>query len=125
MKFLLARVVINAVALWVATLIVNGVALGEQSFWRKVGTLLFVAAIFGVVNAVLKPLIRVVALPLYLLTLGLITFVVNAFLFWLASWLAGDIGLSYRVHGFVAAVLGALVVTIVSFVLSVIARVRR
>lgn len=125
MKFWLARVAVNAVALWVATLIVNGVSLTEQSFWRKVATLLFVAAIFGLVNAVIKPIVRVVAFPVYLLTLGLVTFVVNALLFWLVAWLAGQIGLGYRVGGFVPAVLGAIVVGLVSVILSVVARVRR
>lgn len=118
----LVRLVITAVALWVATLVVPDVQIGDDSFGRQVATLLLVAVIFGVVNAVIKPVVRVVAFPLYLLTLGLITFVVNAALFWLSAWVAGELGLSYEVKSFVGALFGALVVGIVSFGLTLVAR---
>ena len=78
------------------------------------GSLLIVAAIFGLVNAILGPILRVVALPITILTLGLFTLVVNAILFWLAS----QIGSGVRVDTFPAAFLGALVVSVVSFVAS-------
>jgi putative membrane protein len=88
----------------------------------KIGTLLVVAAIFGLVNAIIKPVVKVLAFPLYLLTLGLLTFVVNALLFWLTAWISGRTGLDYRVDGFWSALLGALVVSLVSFALNALLR---
>lgn len=113
MGFLL-RVVVNAVAIWIATAIVPGVTLGEPELGGQVLTLLLVGAIFGVVNAVLKPVLKVVTLPLYILTLGLFALVVNALLLWLTSWLAGLFDLAFEVSGFWAALGGGIVVAIVS-----------
>ena len=116
MRFLL-RLVISAVALWVATLL-PGIAITTTSIPGKVGTLLLVAIIFGVVNAVIRPIVKTIGCALYVLTLGLIALVVNGLLFLLTGWIAKQIGLPFTVNGFVTAVLGALIVGVVSWVLN-------
>ncbi|WP_020573566.1 phage holin family protein [Actinopolymorpha alba] len=117
---IVVRVVINALALWAATLVVPGIALGGTSTAAKVGTLLAVAVIFGVVNAVLKPIIKVVGCGFYVLTLGLISLVVNALLFLLVGWLASQLHLTFTVDGFWAGFWGAIIVSLASFVLSMV-----
>ncbi len=114
------RVVVVAVSLWVATLIVPGIDNTAGSSTTRIGTLIAVALIFGLVNAVLKPLIKVVGCPFYILTLGLIGLVVNALLFWLVGAIADGIGLPFSVGGFGAAFVGAIVVSVVSFLLHVL-----
>jgi putative membrane protein len=113
------RVAVIAVSLWVATLIVPGIGVAAASTGAQVGTLVAVALIFGLVNAVLKPLIKVVGCPLYVLTLGLVGLVVNALLFLLVGAIADGVGLAFTVEGFWAAFLGAIVVGLVGFVLHV------
>jgi putative membrane protein len=113
------RVVVIAVSLWVATLIVPGIDVGAATTASGIGTLLGVALIFGIVNAVLKPIIKVVGCPFYVLTLGLIGLVVNALLFLLVGAIAGGLGLPFTVSGFGAAFFGAIVVAVVGFVLHV------
>ncbi|MDQ2709348.1 MAG: phage holin family protein [Actinomycetota bacterium] len=113
------KIAVNAVALWIATLIVPGIFL-SGSGQTKVITLVVVALIFGVVNAVLKPLIKTVGCGLYLLTLGLVGLVVNALLFLLVGWLSGKVGLSFAVNGFWAAFWGAIVVSVIGLVLHLI-----
>lgn len=118
---ILIKVGITAVALWVATLIVPGIELGAGTTLAKLGTLIAVAVIFGLVNAVLKPIIKTVGCAFYLLTLGLIALVVNGLLFLLVDWIAEQFALPFDVANFwPAAVLGALVVGIVSFVLNLV-----
>ncbi len=113
------RVLVNAVALLAATL-VPGIELGGGSAARQTVTLLAVAAIFGLVNAVLKPIIKVVGCGFYIVTLGLISFVVNALLFLLVAWLAAQLKLGFTVDGFWSGFWGAIVVALVSFALSVV-----
>jgi putative membrane protein len=113
----LARVVVIAVSLWVATLIVPGIDNTAGTTSTRIGTLVVVALIFGLVNATLKPLIKTVGCAFYLLTLGLIGLVVNALLFLLVGYLADGIGLPFTVGGFGAAFLGAIVVSVVGFLL--------
>lgn len=117
MKFII-RVVITAVALWVATLVVHGIDITAATTPRKIGTLLAVAVIFGVVNALLKPVIKTLGCVFYILTLGLIAFVVNGLLLWLASWMADKMNLPFHVSGFWAAFWGAIVVGLVSWLLN-------
>ncbi len=117
---LVIRVAVIAVSLWVATLIVPGIDNTAGSTGSGVGTLVAVALIFGLVNAVLKPLIKVVGCPFYILTLGLIGLVVNALLFMLVGFIAEGIGLPFSVGGFGAAFLGAIVVAVVSFLLHIL-----
>ena len=113
MRFLL-RVLVSAAALGVATWVVSGITLPAASGWSKVGTLLVVALIFGIINATLKPLIKVVGCAFYVLTLGLVALVVNGLLLWLTSWVAGKLSLPFHITGFWAAFWGAIIVGLVS-----------
>ncbi|GHJ12110.1 MULTISPECIES: phage holin family protein [unclassified Micromonospora] len=115
----LIRLAITAVALWVTTLIVPGVHVTGRNGGNTVFTLIVVALVFGVVNAVLKPLIKVFGCVFYLLTLGLFALVVNALLFLLTDWIAGVLRLPFHVDGFWAAFWGAIVVSVVSWLISV------
>jgi putative membrane protein len=117
----LIRLVSTAVALWLATLIIPGIVLDTHSAAGAVGTLLVVAAIFGVVNAVLQPIIKTIGCGLYVLTLGLIALVVNGLLFLLTGWIADQLDLPFRVENFwPSAVLGALLVGVVTWLLGLI-----
>lgn len=116
MEFLY-RVLATAIAVWVATFL-PGINLLAASTPAQVGTLVGVAVVFGLVNAVVKPLVKVVGCVLYILTFGLIGLVVNALLFWFASWLSGKVGLPFHVDGFWPAFFGAIVVAVVGFVLT-------
>jgi putative membrane protein len=116
----LVRVLVIAVSLWVATLIVPGIDNTAGTTTTRIGTLVVVALIFGLINATLKPLIKTVGCAFYLLTLGLIGLVVNALLFLLVGYLAGGLGLPFAVGGFGAAFLGAIVVSVISFLLHVL-----
>ncbi|WP_300016945.1 phage holin family protein [Pseudonocardia sp.] len=111
------RVSVVAVSLWVATLVVDGIDVAAGDTSSQVLTLLGVALIFGLVNAVLKPIIKVVGCPFYVLTLGLFGLVVNALLFLLVGFIADGLGLPFTVGGFGAAFVGAIVVAVVGFVL--------
>ena len=121
MRFLI-RVLASAAALAVATAVVPGIELTTGSVTSKVLTLLGVALIFGVINAVLKPIVKIVGCLFYILTLGLIALVVNALLLWLTSWLAGKLNLPWHVTGFWPAFWGALIISIVSWLLSILIR---
>lgn len=114
------RVAVVAVGLWVATLIVPGIDVAAGGTGNQALTLVGVALIFGLVNAVLKPLIKVVGCPFYVLTLGLFGLVVNALLFLLVGFVADGLGLPFTVGGFGAAFVGAIVVAVVGFVLHVV-----
>ena len=114
---LLVRIIVIAFSLWVATLIVPGIEITAGTTTAGLGTLIGVALIFGLVNAVLKPLIKVVGCLFYVLTLGLIGLVVNALLFLLVGWIAGGLGLPFEVNGFLPAFLGAIVVSVVGALL--------
>ena len=118
---IIIRLVITAVSLWIATLLISGIELTTESVPGRIGTLLTVAVIFGVVNAVLRPAIKMVGCGLYVLTLGLIAIVVNGLLFLLTSWIAEQLDLPYAVDDFwPSAVLGALLVGVVSWVLNMV-----
>nr|WP_281377617.1 phage holin family protein [Saccharopolyspora hordei] len=109
------------VAVWITTAL-PGIELGGEDTAAKVLTLLAVSVLFGMVNLVLKPIAKTLGCLLYVLTLGLFGLVVNALLFWLTSYLAGELGLPFHVDGFWPAFWGALVVTIVSSALAGIVR---
>jgi len=117
---LVLRILIPAAALYVAHLLVPGIELTGSSTWKKVATLLVVALIFGLVNAVLKPIIKIVGCVLYVLTLGLIGLVVNGLLLWLCSWLAGKLGLPFHITGFWPAFWGAIIVGIIAWLLNLV-----
>jgi putative membrane protein len=118
MRFVI-RVLITAVALFVATALVPGIELLAASTLSKVLTLVVVALIFGLVNATLKPVIKTVGCVFYLLTLGLSAFVVNALLLWLTSWVAGKVSLPFHITGFWPAFWGAIIVAVVGWLLNV------
>ena len=124
MRFLL-RVLVSAAALGVATWAVSGITLPAASGWSKTGTLLAVALIFGIINATLKPLIKVVGCAFYVLTLGLAALVVNGLLLWLTSVIAGDLTLPFHVAGFWPGFWGAIIVGLVSWVLNLFIRDNR
>jgi len=111
------RLLINAAALWVATRIVPGVTFTGD--WLP---FLGVALVFGVVNAFIGPVAKILTFPLILLTLGLFLLVVNGLLLWLTSSLSAALGLGFHVSGFWAALFGALVVSIVSTMLSMMVK---
>jgi len=122
------KVVVNAVAIWVATLLVPGIEVGggDGDTAAQVLTFGLVGLLFGLVNAVVKPIVKLVAFPLYVLTLGLFTFVVNAFMLQITSWIAEATPLTFAIDEFFwTAVLGAVVVTIVSLVLNLLIPDRR
>ena len=116
---LLIRLAISALALWLTTLIISGVHVGGASTIKKILTLLIIAIIFGVINAVLTPIIKTIGCAFYVVTLGLIALVVNGFLLWLTSWIAGELSLPFHVDNFwPSAVLGALFIGLISWVLN-------
>ena len=111
---ILIRLLINAAALWVAIRIVPGVSFNGD-LWRLLG----VALVFALLNVSVRPVLFVLTLPFFLITLGLFTFVLNALMLWTTAALSTALGLGFSVSGFGAAFLGALVVSTVSFVASV------
>ena len=118
---LLLHILITMVAVWITTAL-PGIDLSGEDTTTKVLTLLAVSVIFGLVNLVLKPIAKTLGCLLYVLTLGLFGLVVNGLLFWLTSYLAGQLDLPFHVDGFWAAFWGALIVSIVSSALAGIVR---
>jgi putative membrane protein len=111
---MLLRLLINAVALWVAVRFVPGI-----SFNGNPALLLVVALVFGVVNTIVKPIVTLLSLPAVLLTLGIFLLIINAFMLWLTGWLSTRLELGFHVDGFGAAFVGAIVVTLVAWALSI------
>ncbi|MFB7472492.1 phage holin family protein [Kitasatospora sp. NPDC056184] len=118
MKGFVIKTLINAAAIWVAAWIVTGITLTGDDWQHKTLTVLAVALVFGVVNWLIKPVVQLFSLPLFILTLGLFTFVVNALMLWLTSWASDKLDLDFHVEGFWSALLGALIVSLVSWGLS-------
>jgi putative membrane protein len=116
----LTRVLVNAVALAVATWLLADIRVTEADRGRQVLTLVVVAVVFGLVNSFVRPVVKVLALPFILLTLGLLLFVINALMLLLTSWLAGQLGVGWHVEGFLTALVGALVVTVVTWVVELV-----
>ncbi|MFF5635313.1 phage holin family protein [Streptomyces sp. NPDC012825] len=110
----------NAGALGVAIWLLQDITLTGESTGGKVLALILVALVFGLVNALVKPIVRLFTLPLFVLTLGLFTLVVNALMLLLTSWLADKLDLSFHVEGFWTAVLGGLIISVVSWALNVV-----
>ncbi len=123
MRGIIVKIVVNAVAIWVATLFVPGVAINAKDTAHTVLSFAVVGALFGVVNTIIKPIVVVLALPAYILTLGLMGFVVNALMLKLVDWLSGGLGISFDSGSFFwSTVLAAVIVTLVSMILSVVVR---
>ncbi|MEU6279660.1 phage holin family protein [Streptomyces sp. NPDC047028] len=120
MKNFVVKTIANAGALAVAVWLLDKITLTGGSTARKAGTLIVVALIFGLVNFLVKPVVKVLTFPLFILTLGLITLVVNACMLLLTSWVSSKLDLSFHVEGFWTAVVGGLIVAIVSWALHVV-----
>lgn len=125
MRFLI-RVVVNAFAIWVVTLIpalhVSVIAFPPGETLQLVLTLLVVAAIFALVNTIIGTVIKVLAFPLYILTLGLISLVINGFLLWFTAWITGFWGWGLRVEYFWWGVLAALIISLINWIFGVMLR---
>ncbi|MEW2246609.1 MULTISPECIES: phage holin family protein [unclassified Streptomyces] len=120
MKNFVVKTIANAGALLVAVWLLDKITLTGASTGKKAVTLIVVALIFGLVNFLVKPVVKVLTFPLYILTLGLFTLIVNALMLLLTSWVSGKIDLSFHVEGFWTAVLGGLIISIVSWALHVV-----
>ena len=110
---LIIRLIINALALWLATRLVDGI-----SFDGQIAFLFVVALVFGAVNTIVKPILMVLTFPFLIVTLGLFLLVLNAAMLWLTGAISDAAGLGFHVSSFKAAFIGGLVVSVVSFVLS-------
>jgi putative membrane protein len=120
MKNFIIRLIINAVALYVAVALLNGRGLTPQtSNWLS---FIWLALIFGLVNAILKPVLTVLSCPILILTLGLGSLLINTLLFYLSGVIGTSFGVGFTVSGFWTAFLGALIVSVVSFILNTLLR---
>ncbi|WP_214409666.1 phage holin family protein [Sphaerisporangium fuscum] len=117
---IIIKILIVAGALWAATKLIPGITVSGGTSVRTAGTLIAVAFIFGVVNAVLKPIIKTFGCAFYVLTLGLFALVVNALLLLLTSWIAEKLDLPFHVSGFWAAFLGAILVGVITWILDML-----
>ena len=115
---MLIRFLASAAALAVATMVVPGISVEKSDPTSQIVTILIVAAIFGVVNTIIKPLFKFVSAPLILLTLGIFLLVINALLLMLISWVSGELGVAWHVDGFGSAFWGGLIISVVSFILN-------
>jgi putative membrane protein len=117
---ILIWVVVNALALAAAAGLLTGITLTGQTDTERAVTLVLVALVFGVVNAVVRPVVKVLSLPFIILTLGLLIFVINALMLLLTSWLSGQLGLGFHVTWFWTAVVGAVIVAVTTWVLELV-----
>lgn len=117
---IIIKILVVAAALWAATQFVDGITVSAGTPVKEIGTLVAVALVFGIVNAVLKPIIATLGCAFYILTLGLFALVVNAGLLLLTSWIAEQLRLPFHVEGFWAAFWGAIVIGLVSWLLDLI-----
>ncbi|MCF8568696.1 phage holin family protein [Gordonia sp. HY002] len=129
MRAFLVRSALTGVALWIATLIVPGVEFdfGDlTSWWTKLGVVLLVAAVFGLVNGFIKPIVQILSIPLYILTLGLIHVIINALMLRLTAWLTDNVfhvGLEVD-DIFWSGIFGAIVISIVGWLTALVMRDR-
>lgn len=119
MRFLI-WVVVNALALAAAAWLIEGIRVEGSTTEEQAITLIVVALIFGVVNAVVEPIVKLLSLPFIILTLGLFLIVINAAMLLLTSWISGELGRRFEVEGFWTAVLGAIVITISTWILEAV-----
>ena len=120
MKNFLVKTLATARAPALATWIIKDITLTGHNTAHEVLTLILVALVFGVVNWLVKPIVKLLSFPLFILTLGLITLVVNALMLLLTSWLADKLSLDFHVEGFWTAVVGGLIISVVSWALHVV-----
>ena len=119
MNFLIS-VVVNAFALGLAALLLDGITVEGADTTEEAVTLLIVGLIFGGVNAVVAPIVKLLSLPFIILTLGLLLLVINAFMLMLTGWIADALGVGFTVDGFGTALVGAIIITIASWGLSAV-----
>jgi len=120
----LVRIIITGAAIWLATWLLPGMELvGADGFWPTVGVLAVVALVFGLVNVFVKSIVKVLAFPLYILTLGLLGLVVNALMLMLAAWLTGYLPWGFTIDNFGTAVLGGLIIAVATFLLNIFFKV--
>ncbi|AVH21994.1 phage holin family protein [Nocardia cyriacigeorgica] len=120
---LVLRLVINAFAIWLAATWIDKIDIispEDQGNGAKIVTLLAVAAVFTAVNALVKPIVQLLSLPLVIVTLGLFLLVVNALMLWLTAWITEFTDYGLRIDGFWAAFWGAIIVTVVNWLLGVL-----
>ncbi len=122
---LLLTVLTAAGALAVAAWVFDGISVGGDTRTDRLVTLLVVAVIFGAVNAVVRPVVALLSLPLYILTLGLFFVVVNALMLMLTSWLSDQVGVAFEVDGFWTAVFGGIVISLASAAIGLLLPERR
>ncbi|MBZ4324083.1 phage holin family protein [Streptomyces huiliensis] len=120
MKNFVVKTIANAAALAVAIWLLKGITLAGETTAAKAITLLVVALLFGLVNFLVKPVVKLLSFPLFILTLGLITLVINALMLLLTSWLADKFDLAFHVGGFGAALVGGVIISIVAWAMHVI-----
>jgi putative membrane protein len=118
-KFIL-KILVVAVALWAATQVLDGIEVTTSTTAKYWGTLIVVALIFGVINAVIKPIIETIGCAFYVVTLGLFALVVNAALLLLTSWISEQLHVPFHVDGFWPAFWGAIIVSVVSWLLNLV-----
>lgn len=125
MRFI-TRIAINAFALWVVTLLpmlqVSVISFAPHETLQLVLTLLAVGAVFAVVNTIIGTVIKIVAFPIYLLTLGLVSFLVNGLLLWITAWITTPWGWGLRIENFWWGVVAAIVISLINFVMGIILR---
>ena len=119
MRFLI-WVTVNALALAAATALLDGIRVTGDTTQDQALTLILVALVFGVVNAIISPVVKLLSLPFIILTFGLFLFVINALMLLLTEWISNAFGLGFHVDGFWTAVLGAIVITIATWVLELV-----
>ena len=110
------QILVNAAALWVAVQIVDGLDWSGAEVWK----FLLVAVIFSLVNTFIKPILKIISLPITAVTLGLFLLVINALMLLLTGWISDQLDLGFHVDGFVPALLGAIIISIVGWILSMI-----
>jgi len=118
-RFLL-RVVVNALALAAATWLLSGITVTGDNAGQQLVTLLLVGVVFGVVNAIVRPVVTILSIPFIILTLGLLMFVINALMLLLTSWLSGQLGLHFHVDGFWTAVLGSIIISVATWLIELV-----
>ncbi|MFI9720940.1 phage holin family protein [Streptomyces sp. NPDC052396] len=120
MKNFAVKTIANAAALAAAIWLLKGISLGGATTVKKAVSLLLVALLFGLVNFLVKPVVKFLSFPLFILTLGLITLVINALMLLLTSYLAGRLDLAFHVDGFASALVGGVIVSVVAWAMHVI-----
>ncbi|WP_025272557.1 phage holin family protein [Haloglycomyces albus] len=119
---ILSKIAVTAIAVAIVAWLLPGIdlELTDASLVEKILTVAVIGAIFGVVNSVLKPLIKIVGCGFYVLTLGLISLLVNGLLLMLTAWIAGELNLPFEVDGIGSGILGALLIGVISWVINLL-----